>query len=672
MTRLRTIVHSLKFRLTLGAVAALALGMGIVAFLLIQETERDTLAAHRQRQISETVRVSQVVSRRIVELQRALHVTAVQLTPQIMADPARLAEFIRTKPVLNAVFSSVFLVSSDARLILLQREGMQTTPNTDLSARAYIRESLAQGHPTVSEALSSRVSGNPIIAFASPLIHDGKTYGVLAGSLNLSSRELLADLVDDDESGSLIAVADLNGTVLAHPDPKQVLTNISANPRFNEAFVAWVASGAAGEPSGMGLPQTSEVVSICGVAGTSWVVWRALPKEELLGPLRSARTHALKLVGALLALTSLATFALLAWVLRPLGQLSDRAQHLFDGSLEPAAGWPRARGEIGHLRDVLRQVGTERAQLQNLNEEMLKKLSSVMSAAPIGIAFTLNQRFELVSAELCRLLGRTEHELLGQHVSMIYANPEDFDKTVASLTPSFSKGDPYQGEWPVLGADGTVFRAQLRGSPVDDRQKRAGIIWTLSDVTAQVMSRELLEWSAGHDPLTGLANRQLLDKRLLEVFRHDNANEWSAVVVIDLDNFKPVNDLGGHAAGDAMLKAVATAIGSCVRTSDLVARTGGDEFALVLEGCPSTTAARIADDVRAAIGAIELQWQGRTLRIGASIGVAQLQPSMLSVDDWIGLADARCYEDKRAAKMSVKLQLPQARSPTTRDTAAAG
>lgn len=645
---------SLKFRLTLGAVGALAVGMGIVAFLLIQDTEQETLAAHRQRQISETVRVSKVVSRRIVELQRALQVTAVQLTPQIAADQASLAEFIRTKPVLNAVFSSVFVVSSDARITLLQHGGVQTFPGTDLSARPYIRETLAHGRATVSEALSSRVTGDPIIAFTYPLMRDGKPYGLLAGSLTLSSREFLADLVDDDDSGSLLAVADLSGSVLAHPDPKQVLTNISANPRFNEAFVAWVSAGAAAEPSGMGLPQTTDVVSICGVAGTSWVVWRALPKEDLLGPLRSARAHALKLVGALLAMTSLVTFALLAWVLKPLGQLSERAQHLFDGSFEPAAGWPRAQGEIGHLRDVLRQVGTERAHFQNLNEEMLKKLSSVMSAAPIGIAFTRHQRFELVSAELCRLLGLTEAELLGRHVSMIYANPEDFNKTVASLTPSFSKGQPYQGEWPVLGADGAIFRAQLRGCPIDDREKSAGTIWTLSDVTAQVMSRELLEWSAGHDPLTGLANRKLLDKRLDEVFQQDKANEWSAVVVIDLDNFKPVNDLGGHAAGDAMLKAVAKAIGSCVRTSDLVARTGGDEFALVLEGCPDTTAARIADDVRMAIDAIELQWQGRVLRIGASVGVAQLQTSMFSVEDWIGLADARCYEDKRSAKQANK------------------
>lgn len=647
-------VHSLKFRLTLGAVAALAVGMSIVAFLLVQETERDTLAAHRQRQVSETVRATQVVSRRIIELQRALQVTAVQLTPQIVADKAQLAEFIRTKPVLNAMFSSVYVVSTDARLILLQREGVQTFPDTSLADRAYIRETLTHGRAAVSEALTSRVTGSPMIAFTYPLVRDGRIYGALAASLLLSRHDFLIDQVDDDESGSLIAVADLSGTVLAHPDPKQVLTNISAMSRFNEAFIAWVAAGAAGEPSGLSLPQTNDVVTICGVAGTSWVVWRAVPKEDLLGPLRNARAHALKLVAALLALSSLVTFALLAWVLKPLGQLSVRAQHLFDGSMGPAEGWPSARGEIGHLTAVLQRVGTDRAHFQGLNEEMLKKLSSVMGAAPIGIAFTRNQRFELVSAELCRLLGRAEHELLGHRVNMIYLNPEDFDKTVASLAPSFSKGEPYQGEWTVLGANGTTFCAQLRGCPIDDRDLNAGIIWTLSDVTAQVASRAMLEWSAGHDPLTGLANRKLLDQRLHKVFHEDKAHEWSAVVVIDLDDFKPVNDSGGHAAGDAMLRAVAGAIGSCVRTSDLVARTGGDEFALVLEGCPTATALRIAKDVRTAVGAIELKWQGRTLRIRASIGMAQLQPSMVDVADWIGLADSRCYEDKRSAKQRGK------------------
>jgi diguanylate cyclase len=655
MSRLRTFVHSLKFRLTLGAVAALAVGMGVVALLLVRQTERDTLVSQRQHQVGETVRTAQVLARRVVDLQRALEVTASQLDPQTFGDSRRLAEFIHSKPVLNAIFSSVFVVSPAGTIVLLQQGSLQSFPGSALGDRPYVRLTFEQKRPLVSAPMLSRVSGTPILAFTYPLMSDGKVYGLLAGTLALASRELVADLVDDDDSGSLLAVSDLKGKILAHPIAADVLGSIADQPRLGEAFAAWTAGGAAAEPSGLSLPQTDEVVTVCGVPGTDWMVWRAFPQRELLAPLRAARTNALQLVGALLLGMTLVVFALLAWLLRPLALLSTRAQRLFDSKLDPLEGWPDAQGELGHLTQVLRHVGSERAQLEVLNEQVLKKLGSVMSAAPIGIAFTREQRFELVSAELCRMLGRSESELLGQRVEIIYADHAHYSQTIEAMAPAFRSGVPYQGEWQMVRADGTAFCAQLRGRPVDGGAHGFGTIWTVSDVTEQVASRVRLEWSATHDALTGLANRDLLETRLAEVFQRRHSGLPSAVVAIDLDRFKLVNDAAGHAAGDAMLKAVAAAIGSRLRSADLVARTGGDEFAVVLDGCPSSTALRIADEVRLAIVSIALDWEGgHVLRVGASLGVAMLKPETESVAVWLGEADAACYEVKREGRGAVR------------------
>jgi diguanylate cyclase (GGDEF)-like protein/PAS domain S-box-containing protein len=654
MSRLRSFADSLKFRLTLGAVASLTLGMGFVALLLMRQAEHDTLASQRQRQVTETARIGQILARRVVDLQRALQVTAAQLDPPTLADRERLAEFIRAKPVLNAMFSSVYVVSTEGRMLVLEQGHMQSLPDTLLTDRPYLQRTLAEGRPVVSDPVISRVSGAPMLAFTYPLIRDGTVFGVLAGSLGLASRELVADLVDDDESGSLMLVADATGRVLAHPDPTEVLGMVARQPRLNEAFKAWVASGSPAEPSGLSLPQTDELVSISGVAGTDWVVWRAVPKQELLAPLRAAREHALKLVGLLLLAMSAVMFALMAWLLRPLALLSMRAQHLFDGQQPPQEGWPSARGELGQLTQVLRDVGAERAQLEAFNAQVLKQLGSVMSAAPIGIAFTREQRFELVNAELCRMLGRSQEELIGRAVETIYADRAHYLRTLEQMEPAFRDGLPYQGEWQMIRADGVGFCAQLRGRPVDSAMRGSGTIWTVSDVTAQVASRERLEWSATHDALTGLANRKLLEQRLAEVFVNREAAIPSAVMAIDLDHFKPVNDAAGHAAGDAMLKAVAAAIGSRVRTSDLVARTGGDEFAVVLEGCPSATAMRIADEIRLAIIGIALPWDGAVLRVGASLGIAQLGSDTADVQAWLGEADAACYQVKREGRGAVR------------------
>ncbi len=205
-----------------------------------------------------------------------------------------------------------------------------------------------------------------------------------------------------------------------------------------------------------------------------------------------------------------------------------------------------------------------------------------------------------------------------------------------------------------MRADGSRFWGQLRGRPVSDGDPAAGTIWTIADITDQVAAREQLEWSATHDPLTGLANRKLFAQRLARVLEGRPRSIPAEVVMIDLDHFKPINDRAGHAAGDAMLKAVAAAITSRVRASDLVVRLGGDEFALLLERCAHETALRIAENVRQAIGAIALDWEGQTLRVGASLGVASLAVETAGVDDWLAQADAACYAAKAAGRDAVK------------------
>jgi diguanylate cyclase (GGDEF)-like protein len=119
---------------------------------------------------------------------------------------------------------------------------------------------------------------------------------------------------------------------------------------------------------------------------------------------------------------------------------------------------------------------------------------------------------------------------------------------------------------------------------------------------------------------------------------------------MDLDHFKPVNDTGGHAAGDALLRVVADLIRSRLRSGDIVCRVGGDEFALILHGCTADDAGRIADDLCAAVRDLRFEWEGREYRIGASIGFAMIDGSMDSVADIVRAADQACYTVKREGR----------------------
>ncbi len=159
-----------------------------------------------------------------------------------------------------------------------------------------------------------------------------------------------------------------------------------------------------------------------------------------------------------------------------------------------------------------------------------------------------------------------------------------------------------------------------------------------------------LETHAERDPLTGVMNRRGFDRELTRTaayLRRYGGN--AALIYLDLDRFKPVNDRNGHAAGDAVLKAVAAALLGSVRASDAVARVGGDEFAVLLWNLSAQAARHKADALERMVAATTVSWGGQTLTVGATAGVAELAADT-NVESLVGRADAAMYERKRRGK----------------------
>ncbi len=655
--RLMRPLRSIKARLTLCASLALTASVALTTVVLEDEAERQTVIAHQDRELNEGVRAAGVLSRRVVQLQRALADTAMLVDETLLADRARLHQFVAAQPVLRGLFSNIFVAGQDGLVQVFADSAGIRHPTLSVADRLYFQRTLAEQRPIISDVLPGRVSGEPIITFTVPLRKGDRVYGVLGGALRLASRDMLDDLVEgsDTQNEALVIVTDLRGVVLAHPDRSRILQSLTAEPRMAQAYDDWVAAGSAVEPAGQFLQQPGQVLSATGVAGPDWLLWRAVPQAELLAPLRAARQKALLTASAIVGLASLVVLGLISWLLRPLQQLQRRAENLFDDRSDVHAGWPAVGGEIGELSRVLRHVSAERAQFERFNAEVMAQLGSVMAAAPVGILFARAQRLQLVSAEMCRLVQHDEPALLGQPLATLFATPDDFPRLQAQVAEAFGRQQPYVGEWQLQRADGSAFWAQLRGQPVNAADAGAGTIWTVADVSDVVQARGELEWSATHDALTGLGNRKLFEQRMQHLLAHRPASLPAALVMLDLDRFKPVNDTAGHAIGDEMLRQVAAAITSQVRSADLVARIGGDEFALLLENCPPDAARRITGNVHEAIAAIRLPWQERLLEVGASMGVASLQADTPDAAAWLQRADAACYAAKAAGRGRVTM-----------------
>jgi diguanylate cyclase (GGDEF)-like protein/PAS domain S-box-containing protein len=200
----------------------------------------------------------------------------------------------------------------------------------------------------------------------------------------------------------------------------------------------------------------------------------------------------------------------------------------------------------------------------------------------------------------------------------------------------------------LVTRSGQEIAIQESAAPICDRQGRMiGAVIVFHDVTKERRLKRALAYQASHDALTGLINRREFDNRLqAAVQRAQRGEEQHALLYIDLDQFKVVNDTCGHQAGDRLLRDVTGLLQTRIRASDTIARLGGDEFGVLLESCTLDQATRIADSARQSIRDYRFVWGATALSVGASIGVVEIKRDTENVAAIMSAADIACYAAK--------------------------
>ncbi|MBS0371064.1 MAG: CHASE domain-containing protein [Proteobacteria bacterium] len=290
-------------------------------------------------------------------------------------------------------------------------------------------------------------------------------------------------------------------------------------------------------------------------------------------------------------------------------------------------------GELVRISASLRRSEARYSTLVNLSEDGIAALDA-------------NLCFTYLNPRLIKLLGFPENELLGRRVDSLW--PTKDASRSQTLTERLRHGEATVHEEQLRNADGRLITVIVTLAPhVDETGALQGGILTITDISERKASEERIRYLATHDPLTGLANRTMfmeqMNNSLLIAHRHRTR---FALLFLDLDHFKEVNDSLGHAAGDALLQETARRMRHCLRASDLLARQGGDEFLALLHDIHGMDEAfAVADKIRRSISA-PFELDGRSCSVSVSIGIALYPDHGQDLETLTRNADAAMYRSK--------------------------
>ncbi|GEO80512.1 hypothetical protein ROR02_06430 [Pararhodospirillum oryzae] len=330
-------------------------------------------------------------------------------------------------------------------------------------------------------------------------------------------------------------------------------------------------------------------------------------------------------------------------------------------------GGVAAHTHLSNLR--LQRLLRDHAEAREALRESEARLRALADTAGVGIFMIQRGRLTLVNPALCALLGRDEAALMALNDPISLVHPDD--RAVArARAQARERGQqtPQRYEIRLLGPEGREAWVELSAARVTAGDRPA-IIGTVYDLTERRQIEEQIRHLAHHDALTGLPNRALFSDRLQQAMaRAERDDHRVALLFVDLDRFKPINDTLGHAVGDLVLQTVARRLRASLRASDTVGRVGGDEFVVVLEPVNDVSdAVTVARKLRRSV-ALPIATEERDVSVSSSIGIA-LYPDHATTEVMLcQCADLAMYAAKRAGRDGVRLFDPEEMAGAPRES----
>ncbi|MCO7227726.1 diguanylate cyclase [Halomonas sp. CnH100-B] len=665
--RLAPLIHrlitfrSIKSRLLLGLSCALAILAGAVlgmAWQVGKTMVHETNIAHLRYQANLlSDEITQQINQRINALERLNG--AVGLSD----DSTWLNYELQKNDSLLAWFEGL-VISDENGVIVSDWPSVTGRVGLETGELEYFKMVRGIRRPYVSEPFVGRASGMPLVLISVPRIdEDGKFAGFIGGIVSLESSGLFNRLgtIRLGEEG-YAAVATASGRILYHPDNDLVNADLRSdqlNPLLELALAGWKGEGVTELADG-----NVSLQAYAQVWPADWVIGLFLPADQAQLPLSGFIYKLLGIWFALALIMMPLLWWLLARILKPLDHLEAQIGEVGMGqraSLDLATSMQ----ELQQVAVTFNRVEHERQQLVGHLQERQAFLDSVLSATPQGM-FVANfgGKITYMNPSLLEMLDIPPDTPMEAWMEQVH--PDDREGARDMWVHSLKTGSDFVRQLRFIRSDQETLWLDIHARVVmlSKGGHSLGLVGVVKDITERRQQEALQRWEAEHDPLTGLLNRRGFDRRLEEAFADfQKTSTPSALLLFDLDHFKPINDEGGHALGDEMLRRIAQIVAWEVRRSDHVARQGGDEFGVLLPSCTLSQAERIAESLRQAVSEVSVTHEGKEYTVTLSIGVTTFDENDETVEMALSRADAASYEAKGQGRDGVIVKLPDQFDP---------
>lgn len=538
----------------------------------------------------------------------------------------------------------------------------------------YFKEALKKRGPSVAGPFLSRGNREFTMVFTQTVVDgNGRVRGVVSASMRLSE---FRDVLGRDTTLP-------EGTVTTLLDPQGIVLARSLNPEIwiGETLIGTMAvQQALKQREGSRALQAEDgVARLAGFATASqvpWMVYIGTPTEVALAPV-SARLQDRLIMSAviLLGLLLVATF-LGERISKPLRQLAADAKAFGDGALDHRTR-VSASGETGVLATTLNQMAEAvqvrtralsaseaeaRAAEQALkhSESRLRqseaRLRTIIESEPdCVIVLGRNGCVQEINAAGLKIIEAiSPDEIVGKEITAVVL-PE-YHETLQLMHRRVMSGETVNFDFEIVGLERTRRWMSCVAAPLPGEQ--GGVVGQLAiarDITERKLALDRIEYLATRDALTDLPNRALLNDRLQQVLaRAHREAQPLAVLFIDLDRFKTINDSLGHHAGDTVLRETARRLTLCLRENDTVARHGGDEFIVLLPESDGPAAAQVGRKILDAI-TVPIPFESHMLTVHASIGIALYPDNGEDAATLLRHADAAMYHAKDSGRNNFQL-----------------